>query len=219
MILVGLTGGIGSGKSTVSAALAERGAIVIDADELVREVQRPGSPVLRELARRFGQQVIAADGSLDRGAVAAIVFTEDSDGSALEDLNGIVHPAVGAEMNRRVMEQVNTDHVVVLDIPLLTENPRGGLQAIIVVDVPIETQIARLVQFRGFDEADARARIARQATRTQRLATADFVVHNTDSIESLQPQIDALWTSVHDLPQLPLDFQFGGRNDTNTSSG
>lgn len=228
MILVGLTGGIGSGKSTVSAALAERGAIIIDADELVREVQRPGSPVLRDLARRFGQQVIAADGSLDRGAVAAIVFTEDSDGSALEDLNGIVHPAVGAEMNRRVMEQVNTDHVVVLDIPLLTENPRGGLQAIIVVDVPIETQVARLVHFRAFDEADARARIARQATRTQRLATADFVVHNTDSIESLQPQIDALWKSLHQLPQLPLDFQFGGRadgvgndkaNDTNTSSG
>lgn len=217
MILVGLTGGIGSGKSTVSAALASRGAIIIDADELVREVQRAGSPVLRKLARRFGQQVIAADGSLDRGALAAIVFTEDEDGAALEDLNGIVHPAVGAEMNKRVMEQVNTDHVVVLDIPLLTENPRGGLQAIIVVDVPIETQVARLVQFRGFDEADARARIARQATRTQRLATADFVVHNTDSVESLQPQIDALWTSLHELPQLPADFQFGA--DTNTSSG
>lgn len=213
MILVGLTGGIGSGKSTVSAALAERGAVVIDADELVREVQRPGSPVLRELARRFGQKVIAADGSLDRGAVAAIVFTEDADGAALEDLNGIVHPAVGAEMNRRVMEQVNTDHVVVLDIPLLTENPRGGLQAIIVVDVPIETQVARLVHYRGFTEADARARIARQATRTQRLATADFVVHNTDSIESLQPQIDQLWTELHKLPQLPADFQFGGRAD------
>ncbi|MCE9623402.1 MAG: dephospho-CoA kinase [Actinomycetia bacterium] len=226
MILVGLTGGIGSGKSTVSAALASLGAVIIDADELVREVQRAGSPVLRELSRRFGQQVIAADGSLDRGALAAIVFTEDEDGTALEDLNAIVHPAVGAEMNRRVMAQVNTDHVVVLDIPLLTENPRGGLQAIIVVDVPIETQLARLVKFRGFDEADARARIARQATRTERLATADFVVHNTDSVESLQPQIDALWTELHKLPQLPPDFQFGGRddgvdklNDTNTSSG
>lgn len=217
MILVGLTGGIGSGKSTVSAALAERGAVIIDADELVREVQRPGSPVLRKLVSRFGQQVIASDGSLDRGAVAAIVFTEDADGSALEDLNGIVHPAVGAEMNRRVMEQVGTDHVVVLDIPLLTENPRGGLQAIIVVDVPIETQVARLVQFRGFDEADARARIARQATRTQRLATADFVVHNTDSVESLQPQIETLWASLHQLSQLPSDFQFGA--DTNTRSG
>ena len=212
MILVGLTGGIGSGKSTVSAALAQRGAVIVDADELVREVQRAGSPVLRKLARRFGEQVIAADGSLDRGALAAIVFTEDEDGRALEDLNGIVHPAVGAEMNRRVMDQVATDHVVVLDIPLLTENPRGGLQAIIVVDVPIETQVARLVQFRGFDEADARARIARQATRTQRLATADFVVHNTDSVESLQPQIDALWASLHKLPQLPADFQFGGRD-------
>jgi len=221
MILVGLTGGIGSGKSTVSAALAERGAIIVDADHLVREVQQPGTPVLRELARRFGEQVIAADGSLNRGALAAIVFTEDDDASALEDLNGIVHPAVGAEMNRRVMAQLGTDNIVVLDIPLLTENPRGGLQAIIVVDVPIETQVARLVQYRGFDEADARARIARQATRTQRLATADFVVHNTDSIESLQPQIDQLWASLQQLPPLPADFQFGRADDadTNTSSG
>lgn len=220
MILVGLTGGIGSGKSTVSEALAARGAVVIDADELVREVQRPGSPVLRDLARRFGHQIIAADGSLDRGALAAIVFTEDDDGSALQDLNGIVHPAVGAEMNRRVMALVHTDRVVVLDIPLLTENPRGGLQAIIVVDVPIETQVARLVRFRGFDEAEARARIARQATRNERLATADFVVHNTDSIESLQPQIDRLWESLKSLPQLPPDFQFGRIDgDTNTSSG
>ena len=222
MILVGLTGGIGSGKSTVSAALAARGAVIIDADELVREVQRPGTPVLRQLARRFGDQVIAADGSLDRGALAAIVFTDDDDGTALDALNGIVHPAVGIEMNRRVMEQINTDRVVVLDIPLLTENPRGGLQAIIVVDVPIETQIARLVQFRGFTEEDARARIGRQATRTQRLASADFVVHNTDSVESLQPQMDELWKSLHELPELPADFQFGGRVDgidTNTSSG
>lgn len=222
MRLVGLTGGIGSGKSTVSAALARRGAIIIDADELVREVQQPGTPVLRALAQRFGEQIIAADGSLDRGALAAIVFTEDNDGTGLEDLNGIVHPAVGAEMNRRVMAQANTDNIVVLDIPLLTENPRGGLQAIIVVDVPIETQVARLVQFRGFDDAEARARIARQATRNERLATADFVVHNTDSIDSLQPQIDRLWASLLELPQLPRDFQFGGRADgvdTNTSSG
>jgi dephospho-CoA kinase len=228
MILVGLTGGIGSGKSTVSAALAARGAIVIDADELVRDVQKPGSPVLRQLVRRFGSQIIAGDGTLDRGALAAIVFTDDDDpikGNALDDLNGIVHPAVGAEMNRRVMEQVATDNVVVLDIPLLTESPRGGLQAIIVVDVPIETQVARLVQYRGFGEADARARIARQATRTQRLATADFVVHNTDSVESLRPQIDALWDSLNALPQLPPDFEFGGRSaesaenvDTNTRS-
>lgn len=221
MILVGLTGGIGSGKSTVSAELAARGAIVIDADQLVREVQQPGTPVLREMARRFGSQILTADGSLDRAALAAIVFTEDDDGSALDDLNGIVHPAVGAEMNKRVMAQVNTDNVVVLDIPLLTENPRGGLQAIIVVDVPIETQIARLVQFRGLTEADARARVARQATRKQRLATADFVVHNTHSIESLTPQIDELWKALRQLPQLPADFQFGGRSDgtTNTSSG
>ena len=161
MILVGLTGGIGSGKSTVSAALAARGAVIVDADQVVRDVQQPGSPVLAKLAERFGAQVIAADGSLDRPALAAIAF---ADPDALKDLNGIVHPAVGAEMNRQVMQHVASERVVVLDIPLLTENPREGLQGKIVVDVPVETQVDRLVRFRGFDEADARARISRQAT-------------------------------------------------------
>ncbi|MBI4883721.1 MAG: dephospho-CoA kinase [Actinobacteria bacterium] len=205
MILVGLTGGIGSGKSTVSAALARRGAVIIDADQVVREVQQAGSPVLEKLQRRFGAQILTGDGSLDREALAAVVFAAGDDGDALRDLNGIVHPAVGAEMNRRVMAETTTDKVVVLDIPLLTENPRGGLQAVIVVDVPVETQVARLVQYRGYDEADALARIARQATRKQRLATADFVVHNTDAIESLEPQIDRLWEWLHALPQLPAD--------------
>ncbi|HAN35973.1 MAG TPA: dephospho-CoA kinase, partial [Acidimicrobiaceae bacterium] len=152
MILVGLTGGIGSGKSTVSAALAARGAVIVDADQVVRDVQQPGSPVLAKLAERFGAQVIAADGSLDRPALAAIAF---ADPDALKDLNGIVHPAVGAEMNRQVMQHVASERVVVLDIPLLTENPREGLQGKIVVDVPLETQVDRLVRFRGFDEADA----------------------------------------------------------------
>lgn len=217
MKLVGLTGGIGSGKSTVSAALAERGAVVIDADAVVRDVQQPGSPVLKALVERFGTEILNEDGSLDRGALAVIAF---ADVEAVNDLNAIVHPAVGLEINRRVMEQVRGDRVVVLDIPLLTENPRGGLQGIIVVDVPVETQVARLVQFRGFSEADARARIARQATRTQRLATADFVVHNTDGVEDLPPQIDKLWEWLQTLPQLPADYRFAGRaDDTNTRSG
>jgi len=210
MILVGLTGGIGSGKSTVSAALVERGAVVIDADQVVRDVQQPGSPVLAKLAERFGAEVIAADGSLDRAALAGVAF---ADPEALKDLNAIVHPAVGAEMNRRVMEQVSTDHVVVMDIPLLTENPREGLQGKIVVDVPVETQVARLVQYRGFDEADARARIARQATREQRLETADFVVENSGGLDELEPQIDELWAWLQTLPQLPADYEFAGRKD------
>ena len=204
MILVGLTGGIGSGKSTISSLLEGKGAIIIDADAIVREVQLPGSPVLTELAEKFGTSVLATDGSLDRQAVANIVFT---DPDALKALNAIVHPAVGKEMNRRMIEQRTTDHVVVLDIPLLTENPREGLQGKIVVDVPVEVQVERLVKFRGFDEADARARISRQATRGQRLATADFVVDNSGDLADLQPQIDKLWLWLNSLPQLPADYE------------
>lgn len=204
MILVGLTGGIGSGKSTVSAMLADKGAVVIDADAIVREVQEPGSPVIARLAETFGDSVVSEDGSLDRQAVAQIVFT---DPDALKKLNAIVHPAVGAEMNRRIIEQRSTTNVVVLDIPLLTENPREGLQARIVVDVPEETQIRRLVQFRGFDESDARARMSRQATREQRLAGADFVVDNSGRPEDLPAQIDALWEWLRTLPQLPADYE------------
>jgi len=210
MKLVGLTGGIGSGKSTVSAALAARGAVIVDADQVVRDVQQPGSPVLAKLAERFGAEVIAADGSLDRAALAGIAF---ADADALKDLNGIVHPAVGAEMNRQVMENVATDNVVVLDIPLLTENPREGLQGKIVVDVPLETQVERLVKYRGFDDADARARIARQATRELRLETADFVIDNSGHPDALDEQIERLWKWLQSLPQLPADYHFAGRND------
>jgi dephospho-CoA kinase len=204
VILVGLTGGIGSGKSTISSLLEGKGAIIIDADAIVREVQLPGSAVLTELVAKFGAGVLAADGSLDRQAVANIVFT---DPEALKALNAIVHPAVGKEMNRRMIEQRTTDHVVILDIPLLTENPREGLQGKIVVDVPVEVQVERLVKYRGFDEADARARISRQATREQRLATADFVVDNSGDLADLQPQIDKLWLWLNSLPQLPADYE------------
>jgi dephospho-CoA kinase len=204
VILVGLTGGIGSGKSTISSLLEGKGAVIIDADAIVREVQLPGSAVLAELAEKFGSEVLAADGSLDRQAVANIVFT---DPDALKALNAIVHPAVGKEMNRRMIEQRTTDHVVVLDIPLLTENPREGLQGKIVVDVPVEVQVERLVKYRGFDEADARARISRQATREQRLATADFVVDNSGDLADLQPQIEKLWQWLKSLPQLPADYE------------
>ncbi|MSX93936.1 MAG: dephospho-CoA kinase, partial [Actinobacteria bacterium] len=199
MILVGLTGGIGSGKSTVSAALATKGAVIIDADAVTRELQQPGQPLLQTLSERFGAGILTADGVLDRPAMAAIAF---ADPVALQDLNTIVHPVVGAEIGRRIVEASHTQQVVVMDIPLLTENPREGLQAIVVVDVPQETQVARLVQFRHFAEADARARIAQQATREQRLATATFVIDNSGDLASLTPQIDALWQAVTSLPQL-----------------
>lgn len=204
MILVGLTGGIGSGKSTVSALLAERGAIVLDADQIVRDLQQPGSPVLAEMAERFGPQVLDERGALDRAAVAKVVF---ADPAALADLNKIVHPAVGKEMNRRILEQRPTTNVVVLDIPLLIEKPRPGLQGTIVVDVPVETQVERLVTSRGFSEDDARARIANQASREERLERADVVVDNSGTLDELEPQIDRVWEWLTSLPQLPADYE------------
>ena len=193
MILVGLTGGIGSGKSTVSAALAERGAVVVDADAIVHELQSPGQPVLAAMVERFGEGILNADGSLDRKAVAALVF---GDADALKDLGEIVHPPVRDEIFRRVVEQDDTDNVVVLDIPLLTESGWEGLIGTIVVDLDPEIAVARLVEHRDFDEADARARIAKQATREERLEKAAFVVDNSGSLDDLAPQIEACWAWI-----------------------
>jgi dephospho-CoA kinase len=203
MILVGLTGGIGSGKSTVSAMLTARGAVVIDADMIVRDVQAPGSPVVRRIAERFGADVVDARGALIRPRLAERVF---GDAEALTDLNRIVHPAVRDEMDRRVRDLAPTDTIVVLDIPLLTENPRRDLQGKIVVDAPEDVQVERLVRFRGFSAEDARARIARQAAREDRLRDADFVVDNSGSLAELEPQIAELWVWLTSLPQLPPDF-------------
>ncbi len=208
MILVGLTGGIGSGKSTVSRLLAARGAHIIDADAVTRDVQQPGSPVLEAIADRFGDRVLDDDGGLRRADLAEIVF---ADPDALRDLNAIVHPAVGAEINRRVNLLGSSDAVVVLDIPLLTENPRGELQAKIVVDVPVEVQVDRLVHYRGFTDSDARARIARQSSREERLTGADFVIDNGGAVEDLDAQIEQLWTWLQSLPQLPAGFTLGRR--------
>lgn len=196
MILVGLTGGIGSGKSTVSEMLAERGAVIVDGDKIARDLQGPGSPVLDRMAERFGDHIIRDDGTLDRAAVASIVFNDEQ---ALADLNGIVHPAMHAEFERQIEAQRDTDRVVVLDFPLLTENPREGLAATIVVDVDPELAIQRLVEHRGMSESDARARMSKQATREDRLATATHVVDNSGDIESLARQVDDLW---HDLTRL-----------------
>lgn len=196
MILVGLTGGIGSGKSTVSALLAARGAVIIDADAITRELQEPGQPVLAAIVDRFGDGVLLPDGRLDRAALAAIVF---ADPNALRALNGMVHPAVGAEIARRIEAERSTDHVVVLDIPLLAENPRDGLAATIVVDTPVDVAVSRLVRQRDMTVDDARARIARQATRDERLATADRVLDNGGTPADLARQVDELWAWLRTL--------------------
>jgi dephospho-CoA kinase len=205
MILVGLTGGIGSGKSTVSTMLAAFGAEIVDADAITRDVQHPGSAVVAAIADRFGDELLDSDGALLRADLAEIVF---NDPDALRDLNRIVHPAVGAEIARRVNALASSDKVVVLDIPLLTEKPRAGLQGKIVVDVPVEVQVDRLVRYRGFTEADARARIARQASREDRLKDADFVIDNSGAVEELDEQVAKLWQWLATLPQLPEDFTF-----------
>ena len=211
MILIGLTGGIGSGKSTVSSLLAKRGAVIIDADAITRELQQPGAPLLGVLAERFGAHIIAADGSLIREELRNIAF---SDADALKDLNKIVHPAVATEMDRRMEEVRNTDKVVILDIPLLTENPRQGLCGIVVVDVPVEVQVARLAEFRGMKEEDARAVIAKQATREERIKIADQVIDNSGDLESLQAQVDAVWQWAQQLPPASED---AGTRESKTS--
>jgi dephospho-CoA kinase len=202
VILVGLTGGIGAGKSTVSSMLAERGAVIVDADAIVRELQAPGAPVFAAMVDRFGPTIVADDGTLDRAAVAAVVF---NDPEALKDLNAIVHPAVNTEIRQRIQAELAGDRIVVLDIPLLVEGvkdgkPRYPVSAVIVVDTPVEVAVERLVRFRGLGEDDARARIGRQVSREQRLALADRVVDNAGSPEALAPQIDELWVWLSALP-------------------
>jgi dephospho-CoA kinase len=193
VLLIGLTGGIGSGKSTVSALLAERGAVVIDADAITRELQQPGTPVLDAMVARFGPGILAADGTLDRQAVADIVF---ADPEALADLGAIVHPAVGAEIARRLGEEAGTDHLVVLDVPLLVESGRDDMAALVVVDVDPEVAVRRLVAQRGMREEDARARMARQASRDDRLARADLVIDNSGSRDDLAAAVARLWPAL-----------------------
>ena len=202
MILVGLTGGIGSGKTTVSAMLAARGAVIIDADQITRELQAPGSPVLAEIVDAFGEDVLDPSGVLDRPALAAKVF---GDPEALATLNKIVHPAVGREMAARLEAQRASDNVVILDIPLLVENPREGLCGTLVVDLPLETAVERLVSQRNMDRNDAEARIARQATREARVAIADRVIDNSGNLASLERQVDEAWQWMQKLPPAAAD--------------
>lgn len=197
MLVVGLTGGIGSGKSTVSRLLAERGAVIIDADAITRELQHPGTEVFSAMVERFGDGIVASDGTLDRQAVADRVF---ADPEALADLNAIVHPAVGAEIAQRLAAAADAPTppgaagpVVVLDIPLLVETGRSDVAAVLVVDATEADQLSRLVDQRGLERGDAEARMARQATRSERLARADHVVDNTGDLDHLSAEVDRAW--------------------------
>jgi len=190
MRFVGLTGGIGSGKSTVTALLRARGAVILDADEFARVAVEPGTDALRRIVDRFGREVLATDGSLDRAKLAAIVF---ADPAALGDLEAIVHPEVRRLIGEGIRDNVDTDHVVVLVNPLLIEmGTHRDCDVVVVLSVSPETQVARAVA-RGMDEADVRSRLAAQLPLPERAAQADVLIDNEGTIEQLEAQVDALW--------------------------
>ncbi|GAA1694430.1 hypothetical protein GCM10009808_09400 [Microbacterium sediminicola] len=196
MPLIALTGGIASGKSTIAGRLAEHGAVIVDADRVVRDVQRPGSPVLDEIAAAFGDDILSADGSLNRAALGAVVF---GDAEKLEVLNGIVHPAVRAESARRFASAFANDPgaVVVYDVPLLVEaRVTDPWELIIVAHAPAEVRAERLVELRGMTAEEASARIASQVSDDARLAVADVVVDTSGTLAETIAQVDELWDAL-----------------------
>ncbi len=185
---VGLTGGVGSGKSTVGALLAEHGAVVIDADQLAREVVEPGTPGFAAVVGRFGPDVVR-EGRLDRAALAATVFNDEK---ALQDLNAIVHPLV-RQRSTELMAAVSPDAVLVYDMPLLVESDlAGGFDLVVVVEASVAARLQRLAE-RGLTDADARARMANQASDLERRAVADEIISNEGTRAKLAEQVDALW--------------------------
>jgi dephospho-CoA kinase len=197
MIKVGLTGGIGSGKTEVARLLAALGAHVIDSDALARAALAPGTSELARVVAEFGPGVLRPDGSLDRAALAAIVF---GDAERLATLNGIVHPYVAAraaEIMARLEESGTTDAIVVHDVPLLVEKQlASNYDLVVVVDTSEDTQLRRLVEIRGMSEPEARARMAAQASREQRRALADVIIDNTGGLEHLAEQVRLLWVRL-----------------------
>lgn len=193
VLLVGLTGGIGSGKSTVAALLAERGAIVLDADALAREVVEPGRPAFHAVVERFGSEVLTEEGTLDRAALAGVVFRDER---ARKDLEAITHPAIGAAFTERVRSF--PDHaIVVMDVPLLVEADRRSYDVTVVVEAPRETRLDRLEQ-RGLSRADAEARMANQASDEQRRAVADLLIDNGGDQAALRREVDRVWAALEE---------------------
>jgi len=192
MLAVGISGGIGSGKSTVADLLVERGAALIDADQVARDIVEPGTPVLQALVERFGTGILGVDGHLDRLALAACTF---GDAAALADLNAITHPAIGLEMVRQRGLYVDEDRTVLFAIPLLRAEHRSmmDLDVVVVVDCPTDVTKARLVEARGMNADDADRRIAAQMDRAERVALGDRVIDNSGTLEELVAATDALW--------------------------
>jgi dephospho-CoA kinase len=201
VIAVALTGGIGSGKSTVGSLLVERGAVLIDADRIAREVVEPGTEGLERVVERFGSGILLDDGNLDRPQLASIVFADEA---ARADLNAIVHPAVGRRIAERLAELASADVIVVLDIPLLVEGgprDRYPVAAVLVIDCPVGDAIERLVAGRGMDRADAERRAAAQASRPERVAQADFVILNVGTLDELALMTDRAWAWMSGLKE------------------
>lgn len=193
MLKVGLTGGIGAGKSEVSALLDSYGAVIVDADRIAREVVEPGTPGLRAVVEEFGEEFLTGDGTLDRPKLGSVVF---ADPDRLAALNAVVHPLVAAR-SAELEAAAGEDAVVVHDVPLLAENGLAPLyDRVVVVDASPGTQLDRLVRLRGMSEADARSRMAAQASREERLAIADLVIDNDGPLENLEPQVRAVWTAL-----------------------
>jgi dephospho-CoA kinase len=189
---VGLTGGVGSGKSTVARLLADLGAVIIDADAIAHEVVEPGTPGFDAVVERFGRGVVRPDGSLDRAGLAGIVFADDTQRQAL---NAIVHPLVGARM-AELAAAASADAVVVWDVPLLVENDSaGGFDMVVVVEADVPIRLARLVE-RGMSEQDARERIKSQATDEQRRAVADVVIENNGDLAALRERVRKVWKAI-----------------------
>ncbi|MEV0448105.1 dephospho-CoA kinase [Streptomyces sp. NPDC050600] len=193
MLKVGLTGGIGAGKSEVSRLLVSYGAVLIDADRIAREVVEPGTPGLAAVVAEFGPGILTPEGTLDRPRLGSIVF---NDPERLAALNAIVHPLVGAR-SAELESRATAGDVVVHDVPLLTENGLAPLyDLVVVVDAAPETQLDRLVRLRGMTEPEAKARMAAQATRAQRRAVADLVIDNDGPLEALEPQVRKVWETL-----------------------
>jgi dephospho-CoA kinase len=192
MLAVGLTGGIGSGKSAVADLLVARGAELIDADQVARDVVIPGGPAYQPLIDRFGGGIVAPDGTIDRPALAAVAFADDESRLAL---NAITHPAIGIAMIQARDSFEGTDSIVVLAIPLLTAVHRETvkLHKVVVVDCPTEVALERLLSQRGFDRTDAEARIRSQISREERVKEADYVLDNSGDREALEIEVEKLW--------------------------